>query len=160
MLHAPEHIFESSQWIQRPVEEVFAFFSSEKNLERLTPPWLNFHVVGKSTPEIEAGTLIDYRLKISGVPVKWRTRIESWIPGKSFVDNQLSGPYRKWHHTHTFESENGGTRMKDRVVFQLPLGIVGNFFAAWKVKRQVREIFDFRRAEIERIFGQGKSNQP
>lgn len=110
-------------------------------------------MVKKSTPQIEAGTLIDYKLKISGLPVKWRTKIETWEPGARFVDTQLSGPYRKWHHTHTFTAENGGTRMKDRVVFQLPLGRIGDLCASWKVKRQVKEIFEFRRVEIGRIFG-------
>ena len=152
MLQAPEHLLERSQWVGRPVDEVFNFFSSETNLERLTPPWLRFHVVGKSTPSIETGTLIDYRLRISGIPVKWRTQIESWEPGKRFVDRQLYGPYRKWHHTHTFEAESGGTRMNDRVIFQLPLGRLGDILASWKVKRQVKEIFDFRKEEIDRIF--------
>lgn len=156
MLQAPEHVFESSQWIARPVHEVFDFFSSEANLEKLTPPWLSFRVLGKSTPKIETGTLIDYQLRLSGLPLKWRTRIEEWEPGKRFVDTQLSGPYRKWHHTHTFTAENGGTRMQDRVIFQLPLGLLGNLCAGWKVKRQVRDIFRFREEQIEKIFAKPK----
>lgn len=150
--NAPEHVHECTQWIDRPVEEVFAFFSAEENLERLTPPWLGFHVLQKSTPKIQAGTLIDYRLKISGVPVRWRTLIESWNPGISFVDTQLSGPYKKWHHTHTFSAEKGGTRMNDRVVFALPLGKLGDLVASWKVKRQVRDIFRYRESAIQEIF--------
>ena len=113
---------EAETWIARPVDEVFRFFSSEKNLETLTPPFLGFQVIGMNTPEIGEGTLIDYRLKVHGIPMRWRTRIENWTPGKRFVDTQLKGPYSLWHHTHEFESENGGTRMKDRVLFRLPMG--------------------------------------
>lgn len=152
MIKAPEHIFESSQWIPRPVGEVFEFFSSEANLERITPPWLNFRVLGKSTPQMQAGTLIDYQLKISGIPLKWRTEIEVWEPGVRFVDNQLNGPYKRWRHTHTFKSENGGTTMNDSVLYQLPLGRIGDLAASWKVRRQVRGIFAYRRDVIEKLF--------
>lgn len=150
--NAPERVFESSQWIARPIEEIFAFFSNEANLERLTPPWLNFKVLGKSTPHMEAGTLIDYQLRLSGLPFKWKTRIESWEAGRSFVDIQLSGPYRQWHHTHTFTPKDGGTLMTDRVIYQLPMGRLGDAVAAWKVRRQVEMIFTFRRQAIEQIF--------
>lgn len=152
LIDAPEHIFEASQWIPRDVNEVFEFFSSETNLEKITPPWLKFHVIGKSTPQMQAGTLIDYKLKINGVPVKWRTEIVVWEPGKRFVDNQLHGPYKRWHHTHTFKSENGGTRMNDSVLYQLPLGRLGDLAAGWKVRRQVRGIFAYRREVIEKLF--------
>jgi ligand-binding SRPBCC domain-containing protein len=150
---APEHVYEATQHIPRPIPEVFAFFSDEANLERLTPPWLGFRVLGKSTPEIGAGTLIDYRLSLSGLPLKWRTLIEVWEPGKRFVDTQLKGPYKKWHHTHTFEAEGEGTRMRDRVVYQLPLGRLGDLVALWKVRRQVQEIFAYRTQVIREIFG-------
>lgn len=153
MFPAPEHIFEQSQWIKKPIQEVFEFFSSEENLEKITPPWLGFHVVGKSTPKIQQGTLIDYKLKISGVPVKWQTLIEEWEPGRKFVDTQLKGPYKKWHHTHTFKEVNGGTQMGDRVIYALPFGLIGDFTASWKVRRQVRDIFNYRTKVIEQLFG-------
>lgn len=152
LIDAPEHIFEASQWIPRPVDVVFEFFSSEANLEKISPPWLQFHVVGKSTPHMQVGTLIDYKLKINGVPMKWRTAIEVWEPGKRFVDSQLHGPYKRWLHTHTFSSENGGTRMNDSVLYQLPLGRLGDLAAGWKVRRQVRGIFAYRRQVIEKLF--------
>lgn len=152
MILAPEHVFEAEQFVPRPKAEVFAFFCSETNLESLTPPFLNFKVLGKSTPEIQEGTLIDYVLKIYGIPVKWRTRIELWRPGESFVDTQLRGPYKKWHHTHTFKDVPGGTLMSDRVVYQVPLGGLGEMVAGWKVRRDVQNIFSFRRQKIAELF--------
>ena len=101
---------------------------------------------------MQVGTLIDYKLRINGVPVKWRTAIEVWEPAHKFVDSQRSGPYKRWHHTHLFTAENGGTRMNDTVLYQLPLGRLGDLAAGWKVRRQVRGIFAYRRETIEKIF--------
>lgn len=152
MITAPERIFESEQFIARPKSEVFAFFSSERNLEMLTPPWLNFHVHKKSTPTIQQGTLIDYTLKIYGIPLKWRTLIEIWEPNERFVDVQLIGPYKKWHHTHTFREVKGGTMMYDRVIYQVPVGRLGDILAGWKVRSDVHGIFDFRTSKINELF--------
>lgn len=105
-----------------------------------------------NTPKLGEGTLIRYRLKVHGFPMGWTTRIEEWVPGVRFVDNQLKGPYALWHHTHTFETKDGGTLMHDRVRFRLPLGPLGDFFGGWLVKRDVGEIFRFRRTTIERLF--------
>lgn len=147
-----EHILESEQFIARPLEELFRFFSLETNLEEITPPFLNFKVLKKSTPEIQAGTLIDYRLSLHGIPMSWRTLIEIWEPGKRFVDTQLKGPYALWHHTHTFEMVEGGTLMRDRVRYRLPMGWLGDLFAGWKVKKDVRMIFEYRRKVIQEKF--------
>ncbi len=147
-----ETILETEQWIPRPVSEVFEFFSRETNLETITPPFLGFKVVRMSTPTIQEGTLIDYRLKIHGVPIGWRTRIEDWQPGVKFVDTQLKGPYALWHHTHTFEAKDGGTLMRDRVRFRLPLGPLGNLVAGWLVRRDVAQIFAYRTSVIEKLF--------
>ncbi|MBS1961159.1 MAG: SRPBCC family protein [Bdellovibrionales bacterium] len=145
-------VLESEQWVPRPVAEVFDFFSRAENLERITPPFLGFRVKGMSTPAIEEGTLIDYRLRIHGVPVGWRTRIEEWVPGERFVDVQLRGPYALWHHTHTFAAENGGTRMRDRVRFRLPLGALGRLVAGALVRRDVSAIFAYRSRVISDLF--------
>lgn len=147
-----EHLYKTSQWIPRPRSEVFNFFSSETNLERITPHWLSFKVLGKSTPQIQQGTLIDYRLKLYGLPIRWRTEIEVWEPGVKFVDRQLWGPYSLWHHTHEFTDEAGGTRMNDTVRYKLPLGAFGNFVAGWSVHRQVRDIFEYRSRTIVELF--------
>lgn len=152
MIAGPERIFTAEQFIPRPRNEVFDFFSRETNLETLTPPWLNFKVLGKSTPEIQAGTLIDYRLKLYGIPFRWQTLIEVWEPGVRFVDMQLRGPYKKWHHTHSFQDVQGGTLMSDRVIYQLHFGPVGDLAAGWKVRRDVTGIFEFRKQKIAEIF--------
>jgi uncharacterized protein (TIGR01777 family) len=140
------------QWLNAPVSQVFEFFSSEKNLERITPPFLNFKVKGISTPEIQKGTLIDYTLSLHGIPFGWRTLIDVWEPNQRFVDTQLKGPYRQWHHTHAFESLGGGTLMADRVLYKLPLGFLGKAVAGFKVRNDVGTIFKYRREVISGIF--------
>ncbi|MCM2283091.1 MAG: TIGR01777 family oxidoreductase [Bdellovibrionaceae bacterium] len=141
-----EVVFE--QWFPVRTEDVFAFFSDERNLEAITPPFLNFKVLGKSTPALGEGTLIDYRLRLRGVPVKWRTRIDSWQPGRCFVDSQLKGPYETWRHTHEFEPLGNGTLVRDRVRYRLPLGRLGSLAAGLMVARDVQSIFNFRRKKI------------
>jgi uncharacterized protein len=148
-----ERVFETQQWIPRPLAEVFSFFADAHNLERITPPQLKFRVLGMSTPEIGAGTLIYYRLSLHGVPFGWKTLIESWEPGKSFVDTQLKGPYKLWHHTHTFVEKDGGTLMTDRVRFELPFAWATGWFVGGFVRREVEGIFAYRRKVIEETFG-------
>jgi hypothetical protein len=153
LLRPDAEVFEAAQWIARPVEEVFSFFSAADNLERITPPWLNFRIVGMSTPEIARGTLIDYRLKLHGVPLRWRTLIDVWQPNSEFVDTQLRGPYSLWRHTHRFRPLRGGTIMEDQVLYRLPLGAAGRLVAGPKVRSDVGGIFDFRRQAIASIYG-------
>ncbi len=149
--HKVADLYRQSQWVSAPLDKVFSFFSNEKNLERLTPKTLEFNVLQKSTAEIQKGTLIDYKLKIHGVPVKWRTLIAEWQPPHRFIDTQIWGPYQLWHHTHTFESLAGGTLMKDKVHYSLPLGALGRAAGLWYVKKDVAHIFDFRRKTIREL---------
>lgn len=148
----PAECFTTETWLAHPIEKVFEFFSSEKNLEILTPDFLQFRVLGMNTPQIQEGTLIDYRLKIHGIPVRWQTRIEEWKPGHHFVDTQLKGPYSLWHHRHEFTAENGGTRMRDRVMFRLPLGGLGMLVAGAFVRKDVRQIFEYRERKLAELF--------
>jgi ligand-binding SRPBCC domain-containing protein len=123
--------------------EVFPFFADARNLERITPPWLHFHVV--NDPEMRPGALIEYRLRLHGVPIRWLTRIEEWAPGERFVDVQLRGPYALWHHTHEFEpAGDGQTLMRDTVRYALPLGPLGALAHRLFVRRDVERIFDYR----------------
>lgn len=142
------------QWVPTSLSKVFSFFSEARNLDRITPPWLHFHVLGK-IDELRAGTLIHYKLAWHGIPLKWTTRIEEWHPPNRFVDLQLKGPYRLWHHTHTFEARDGGTLIKDTLRFTLPLGALGNFLAGWRVRQDVERIFDYRAEQIQAIFKDG-----
>ena len=146
-------VFETAQLVPRPRAEVFAFFSDPDNLERITPPWLRFVVLGASTPEVGEGSELDYRLRIRGWPVRWRSRIVEWRPGDRFTDVQLRGPYAAWRHTHLFEDRAAGTWMADRVSYRLPLGAVGDWIAGRSVAGEVRRIFDYRRVRIAELLG-------
>ena len=145
--------FLAEQWLPKPVDEVFPFFSDAENLATITPEFLDFKILSKSTPKNQAGTLLNYQLKLHGIPIHWTTRIDDWEPGKYFTDTQLKGPYKKWHHTHRFYPMKGGTLMTDRVLYQLPLGILGGIAAGWKVHGDVAEIFRYRRKVISERFG-------
>lgn len=138
------HQFKVYQWIPKPVDDVFEFFSEAKNLERITPPWLNFQITSMSTPVIQKDSMIYYRLKIKGVPATWHTHISQWKPPSQFVDEQKKGPYRKWHHTHQFVAVHSGTLVIDTVRYTLPLGALGDLTASGFVGRDVESIFSFR----------------
>jgi hypothetical protein len=149
------HVLERSQLVPRPRAEVFAFFSDARNLEAITPDFLRFEILPPVPSEVRAGTLIDYRLSLFGVPLRWRTRIEEWEPGRRFVDLQLRGPYALWHHTHLFEDAEGGTRMTDRVRYRLPLGPLGEAAHPVFVRRTLERIFDHRRDRVAALLGPG-----
>ena len=139
------------EWLAHPRAKVFAFFCDETNLEKLTPEFLNFKVDKKSTKNIGKGTLIDYRLKIHGFPARWKTLIDEWIPNEKFVDTQLKGPYSKWHHTHLFEDLAAGTLITDRVVYKLPMNVLG-LPGLPLVKNDVKNIFAYRKKIIGQVF--------
>jgi ligand-binding SRPBCC domain-containing protein len=139
------YILEREQVIPRPRTETFAFFCDAFNLERLTPPFLNFRIVTPRPIRMEEGALIDYKLSLYGLPLAWRSRIESWSPDERFVDTQIRGPYATWRHTHTFEAiAPGRTLMRDNVQYQLPFGPFGELAHAVFVERSLNEIFDYR----------------
>ena len=146
------HHFHSEQWLDRPLEEVFAFFSDARNLEAITPRQLNFRILTPGPIRLEAGARIDYQLTLYGVPVKWATLIERWEPPHEFVDVQLRGPYKIWRHTHRFLAEGKGTRMIDDVAYELPLGPLGRMVEALWARREVSRIFAYRTEVITRRF--------
>lgn len=147
------YILRRSQFVGHPPDEVFAFFSDARNLERITPQFLRFKVLSASSAAVREGTLIDYRLRLWGVALKWQSRIECFEPGRQFVDVQTRGPYRRWRHTHTFEEAPGGTRIVDEVHYELPFGPLGALAHAMFVQRMLRKIFDYREQAIAKIFG-------
>jgi ligand-binding SRPBCC domain-containing protein len=130
-----------------PLDDVFPFFSAAENLERITPPELGFRILTPRPVEIHSGARIDYTLRLHGIPFRWRTRIDEWDPPHGFVDTQESGPYRTWIHTHTFEAVEGGTRMTDRVEFELPFGLLGRPAMPF-VRSRLRRIFDYRSSVV------------
>jgi len=140
------------QWIPKPLEDAFAFFSRPENLEEITPPFLNFHIV-RTDKELHTGSLIEYRLRVRGIPMRWTSEITVWEPPNRFVDTQLRGPYALWRHQHTFVAENGGTRIGDDVEYALPFGVVGQIAHALMVRRDVEGIFEFRRQRLAELMG-------
>ena len=144
------HVLERSQVLPRPPGEAFELFADALNLEAITPPLLRFREVTPAPIEMRAGTLIRYRLSLHGLPIDWLTRIDEWEPGVRFVDSQLAGPYRLWHHTHEFAPHAGGTLMRDTVHYALPLWPLGEL-ALPLVRRDLGRIFDHRQAAVDRL---------
>jgi ligand-binding SRPBCC domain-containing protein len=147
------HVLEREQRLALPPAEVFGFFADARNLEQITPPWLRFRVLGVDPPEVGPGTLIRYRLRVRGVPIRWLTRIEEWQPSERFADLQLRGPYRHWRHVHEFEDDGaGGTLMRDTVRYAMRAGPVGELVHRAVVASDLERIFDHRRERIESVF--------
>lgn len=145
-------IFElrSQTRVPRPRPEVFAFFADAGNLEALTPPWLRFEILTPRPIEMRPGALIDYRIHLRVIPLKWQTRITVWEPPHRFVDEQLKGPYRLWLHEHTFKEDGDGTLVGDFVRYAVPFGALANWLV---VRRDVERIFAYREKRLGEIFG-------
>jgi ligand-binding SRPBCC domain-containing protein len=141
--------FIAEQTLPRPIAEVFPFFSDAGNLEALTPPWVHFHILTPRPIEMRVGTLIDYRLRIHGVPVRWRSEITVWEPPHRFVDEQRRGPYRLWRHEHVFEPRDGGTLCRDHVQYAVPFDFLTH---RWLVRPDIERIFAFRHEQLAHFF--------
>lgn len=142
---------EKFQKIGKKVEDVFPFFANEKNLEAITPPWLKFNVLGKSADSLCEGCLIDYQLYLHGVRLRWQSKIIEWNEGSRFVDIQVRGPYRMWHHTHEFLGCGETTVMRDYVRYEIP-----RLARPWLksfIARDIQSIFSFRCSKISERFG-------
>jgi ligand-binding SRPBCC domain-containing protein len=144
--------FETEVWLPRPREEVFAFFSDVANLDAITPPWVKFRTVTRGRIEMRVGTVIDHRLKIHGLPIRWRSKITAWEPPERFVDEQVRGPYRVWIHEHLFEERDGGTVVRDRVRYAAPFDFFTDRFF---VRPDVERIFRYRTECLKRRFPPG-----
>ena len=141
------HVLRRHTLIRGTLEEVFPFFAAAENLEAITPPWLSFGILTPTPIEMRRGTLIQYRLQLMGVPMRWLTRISAWEPPHRFIDEQLEGPYRDWIHEHRFEPLGGYTLMTDTVRYRLPLSPLGEL-AFPLVRLQLKQIFDYRSVKI------------
>jgi len=144
---------EHTQVVPGSLQTVFAFFKRPENLERLTPPWLNFSILSTSDAEVRRGTRIRYRLRLNGIPLTWESRISRYEENVLFVDEQVRGPYRRWVHLHGFREVPGGVEVSDRVEYALPFGPLGDLVHALAVRRQLHAIFAFRRQAMEEVFG-------
>jgi len=139
------HTFEAELWLPEKRDTVFSFFADARNLEAITPPWLNFAIVTPEPIAMRVGAQIDYRLRVHRFPVTWTTEISAWEPPFRFVDKQLRGPYRQWIHTHTFEEKDGGTSCRDLVEYAVPGGRLINWLI---VRRDVEQIFAYRKEAL------------
>lgn len=147
------YLIQREQWVSAPLEKVFEFFSDAANLETLTPPWLKFRIVTPTPIAMHTGARIEYRIDWRVVPIRWQTEIVDWSPPHRFVDVQLRGPYKLWHHTHTFAAVDGGTLMGDIVRYGLPLGPIGSLTHKLAVRRDIERVFDYRAERIAALFG-------
>lgn len=143
---------DSQVLIPKPLDEVFEFFSDARNLERLTPPWLRFEVITPAPIEMRTGTLIDYRLRLRGIPIRWQSEITVWEPPARFVDEQRRGPYRQWIHEHRFSESGGQTLAEDHVRYAVPGGAITNRLL---VAPDLRRVFAYRVRRMSSIFGNG-----
>jgi len=138
-----------------PLDRVFAFFADAGNLERLTPPWLHFHVLTPQPITMAEGIRINYRLRLRGLPLRWQSEITAWEPPHRFVDEQRRGPYRVWQHEHVFAARAEGTLVTDRVRFA---SWGGAFVMRGLVAPDLRRIFSYRQEQLVSIFG-GSTDQ-
>lgn len=154
LARAPRFVLTTKTVLDTTPEEAFSFFSHPQNLALVTPPRLRL-AVEKAPATLSTGARVDLRLRIARLPMRWTTRIEAWQPGRRFVDSQTRGPYRTWWHEHSFEPEDGRTVMTDRVLYAVPLGILGRAANRLFVAPSLRRIFGFRREAVRQRFGGG-----
>jgi ligand-binding SRPBCC domain-containing protein len=149
-----QHVLEHVQTVAAPIDDVFAFFRDPQNLARITPAWMGFSIERAPDRAIFAGAEIEYTIRWLGLPVRWKTRITEYVEGERFVDTQVSGPYRRWVHAHTFIPAGETTVMHDRVEYELPLGAFGMLAHTVLVRRQLEQIFAHCSRMIEQIFAE------
>lgn len=144
-----DSIVSSVLLLPRPAAEVFPFFADAANLEVITPPWLRFEILTPRPIAMGAGTLIEYRLRLHGIPLRWQSEITVWEPPHRFVDEQRRGPYRRWIHEHTFAERDGRCEVRDFVRYRVPFGAAADRLF---VRRDVRRIFEYRARRLVEIF--------
>jgi ligand-binding SRPBCC domain-containing protein len=144
-----EFTLHTELWLPRSCTEIFPFFADARNLEKITPPWLKFQVLTPAPIAMRPGAQIDYRIRIHGFPIGWRTEIMAWDPPHRFIDVQLRGPYSLWHHTHTFEARDDGTLCRDDVRYRPHGGALVNWLF---VRRDIERIFEYRQQRLKEFF--------
>ena len=147
------HILIRETVLNGSIEEVFDFFSKAENLDKITPPILGFRIITPLPVEMKNGTLIDYKIKLNGIPFNWRTEITKWDPPNCFEDTQLKGPYKMWHHQHHFKEVDGGVEMTDILHYEIPFGFIGNFLNTLFIEKKIKAIFEFRTTALEKLLG-------
>jgi ligand-binding SRPBCC domain-containing protein len=144
-------VFRRQQRLPLSLKETFAFFARPENLADITPPWLGFRLLTRAPITMAAGLTLDYRVRVFGVPRPWRSLIKEYDPPHGFRDVQVIGPYRLWDHRHRFRPERSGTLIEDFVVYEPPLGRLGAWLDRLVIRRQLREIFDYRQQRTKAL---------
>ena len=147
---------EFKQTINKPIGEVFSFFSKPENLALITPEKLDFKILTPLPIKMKQGQLIDYTIKLLGKNIRWRTIITEYEEGVRFVDQQLKGPYSMWHHTHEFKEVNGSVEMTDKIYYVMPFGLLGRIVNYFIVKNDLNNIFKYRFKIISQLFDKDK----
>lgn len=158
MLYAPVCRLEYEQRLPLTLSEAWDFFSRPENLAEITPDNLAFEVTSPLPERMYAGMIVNYRVRpLAGIAVPWTTEITHVVEPHFFVDEQRSGPYRFWHHQHSFAEVDGHVRMTDLVHYQLCFGLPGHLLAGGLVRRRLGEIFAYRKQKLSELFGSERS---
>lgn len=146
--------FEDQQFIKSDLQTVWKYFNNPKHIQALTPPKMHLKTRTQNLPnQIHENLEISYNVSpLFGIPLKWKTKITNVVPNESFIDIQIKGPYKIWHHLHTFKQVKEGVLMKDFITYQLPLGFIGNFIHKILVKKEIENLFEFRTKQVQKHF--------
>ncbi|WP_163715460.1 SRPBCC family protein [Mangrovibacterium lignilyticum] len=151
--HSGIYTLETEQRLPISLAEAWAFFSSPENLCKMTPAHMKFEISSGRPDSMYKGQMITYKLSpLPGIKTNWVTEITESVPPSFFVDEQRFGPYLMWHHEHFFQQETDGILMKDKVSYKLPFGLLGHLAHSFFVKRQLKQIFEFRTKTLESLF--------
>jgi ligand-binding SRPBCC domain-containing protein len=149
------HTLHRELWVPQSLSVVFEFFSRAENLQRITPPWMEFRILTPLPIAMKQGATIAYALRVRGISLRWFTEIERWNPPYEFVDVQAKGPYKLWRHTHRFSDVAGGTSLVDHVDYELPFGALGRAVHRLQVARDLSRIFDYRAQRVQDLLENG-----
>ncbi len=149
-----DHIFKRQQILPITINEAWDFFSDPRNLCKITPKSMDFKIISDVPRQIHEGLEVEYRVKpLLGIPTAWVSRIQDVKPPFQFVDLQLKGPYRYWHHHHSFEETAGGVMMKDMIIYRVPYDTFFPWLNDAVVVKELNKIFDFREQTLNNMFG-------
>tara|TARA_B100002003_G_C14131523_1_gene544202 strand:- start:54 stop:839 length:786 start_codon:yes stop_codon:yes gene_type:complete len=158
LCHNPTNELITEHWLPLPIDKVFSFFKEPKNLEKITPHYLHFKVLNQSSMEILEETKINYCLRLHGIPIWWQSKIIDWQPNSKFSDTQIHGPYKYWHHRYEFHKKDEGTLMRDHIQYKVPFGILGDSLGGHWIRKDLENIFSYRRKKIQEIVKNQISN--
>ncbi len=152
------HRFESEQKLPISKEEAWGFFSSPRNLEEMTPDWMGFRIVSLPSDQIFEGEIIEYEVRLfPGFWKRWISEIRGLREGVSFVDDQISGPFRYWHHLHEIREDGGGVVVKDVVHYSVGFWILGELIRKVAIGGMIARMFEHRRKLLTQKFIKSRS---